>query len=282
MEKKVELALVKAPDSISPTPSNPRHDFFTVGSTKDEVLAVQGTPDEFTDMMFKYGLSKVFFCNGRVESWEQSTWNPLKVKLLPTAPVTVTGFFTVGSTRDEVLAVQGTPDELTDKMFKYGLSKVFFRNGRVESWEQSTWNPLKVKLLPTAPVTVTGFFTVGSTRDEVLAVQGTPDELTDKMFKYGLSKVFFCNGRVESWDQSPWNPLKVKLLPTAPVTVTGFFTVGSTRDEVLAVQGTPDEFSDTMFRYGLSRVFFRNGRVESWDQSPWNPLKVSEPRSPPK
>lgn len=32
----------------------------------------------------------------------------------------------------------------------------------------------------------------------------------------------------------------------------GYFTVGSTEDEVLAVQGTPDEFSDTKFGYGLS------------------------------
>jgi len=41
--------------------------------------------------------------------------------------------------------------------------------------------------------------------------------------------------------------------------------VGSTKDEVLAVQGTPDRFTDTTFSYGTSDVFFEKGRVKSWD-----------------
>jgi len=63
------------------SPKQPARDFFTVGSTKDEVLAAQGTPDKFADTMFEYGLSRVWFRDGRVETWDQSVLNPLKVKL---------------------------------------------------------------------------------------------------------------------------------------------------------------------------------------------------------
>ncbi|MGH8246156.1 MAG: hypothetical protein ACREUU_06965, partial [Gammaproteobacteria bacterium] len=40
-----------------------------------------------------------------------------------------------------------------------------------------------------------------------------------------------------------------------------YFTVGSSKDDVLRVQGTPDEVTDSMWRYGTSRVFFAKGRV---------------------
>jgi hypothetical protein len=53
-------------------------DHFTVGSTKDEVLSVQGTPTSFNDYVFRYGLSKVHFRNGRVVSWED--YGDLKVR----------------------------------------------------------------------------------------------------------------------------------------------------------------------------------------------------------
>ena len=43
----------------APPPSHYDRNYFTVGSTKDEVLAVQGTPTEITDYEFRYGNSKV-------------------------------------------------------------------------------------------------------------------------------------------------------------------------------------------------------------------------------
>ncbi len=65
-----------------------------------------------------------------------------------------------------------------------------------------------------------------------------------------------------------------RLTPSAPTSSQGYFTVGSTRDEVLAVQGTPTVFSDSAFVYGYSTVFFQSGRVVSWDISSQNPLRV--------
>ena len=50
----------------------------------------------------------------------------------------------------------------------------------------------------------------------------------------------------------------------------GYFTVGSNKDEVLAVQGQPNDFDDRVWWYGLSRVFFNQNRVVKWDNSDRN------------
>jgi uncharacterized cupin superfamily protein len=107
---------------------------------------VQGTPDQFTDTVFKYNYgTEVYFENGRVTSWTVGS-TKLKVRMLPTTTVENRGFFTVGSSKDEVLAVQGTPDEFTDTVFKYNYgTEVYFKNGRVTSWTVGS-TPLKARL----------------------------------------------------------------------------------------------------------------------------------------
>jgi outer membrane protein assembly factor BamE (lipoprotein component of BamABCDE complex) len=122
-------------------------------------------------------------------------------------------YFTVGSTNDEVLAAQGTPTSFSDQYWRYGLSSVQFRDGRVVSWNSSQSNPLNVRMLP-AQRTSNEYFTVGSTKDEVLAAQGTPTSFSDQYWRYGLSSVQFRDGRVVSWNSSRSNPLKVLLLPS--------------------------------------------------------------------
>ena len=119
------------------------------------------------------------------------------------------------------------------------------------------------------------FFTIGSTKDEVLTVQGAPTEFGEYVWKYGLSSVHFQNGRVASWDVFPGQPLRVKLIPSASASGTlSYFTVGSTKDDVLVVQGTPTEFGEYVWKYGLSSVHFHNGKVTSWSIFPGQPLKA--------
>jgi hypothetical protein len=57
-----------------------------------------------------------------------------------------------------------------------------------------------------------------------------------------------------------------------------YFTVGSTRDDVIRVQGHPASVAGNVFRYGLSEVYFQNGRVESWHTDPGFPLKARMPQ----
>jgi outer membrane protein assembly factor BamE (lipoprotein component of BamABCDE complex) len=118
---------------------------------------------------------------------------------------------------------------------------------------------------------------VGSTQDDVLAIQGTPTEFSEDEFDYGSSAVYFSHAVVHSWHNSRANPLKVRLLPSTNTTRPEYFTVGSTKDDVLAIQGTPTEFSEDKFEYGFSTVYFSYGVVRSWDYSSANPLKVRPP-----
>ena len=62
-------------------PANRLRAYFTVGSTKDEVIAIQGSPSAFSDRKFRYGLSTVSFEHGRVTKWETYSSSPLKARL---------------------------------------------------------------------------------------------------------------------------------------------------------------------------------------------------------
>jgi len=125
-----------------------REAYFTRGSTVDEVLALQGTPSSTIGNTFYWGYSTVDFNNGRVISWDNSTLGShLKVKLLSNGVAPSSGYFTRGSTVDEVLALQGTPSSIIGNTFYWGFSTVDFSNGRVISWDNSTLGShLKVKL----------------------------------------------------------------------------------------------------------------------------------------
>jgi len=118
--------------------------------------------------------------------------------------------------------------------------------------------------------------TVGSSKDDVLRVQGTPDEVSDSMWRYGTSRVFFAKDRVTRWDVFPLSPLKVKIFPSDNSKSNLRFSVRSSKDEVLFAQGPPNAFSERSWRYGDSVVFFEDGRVTRWQQSPQHPLRVQQ------
>jgi len=118
---------------------------FTVGSTKEEVIAAQGAPDSASSNLFSYGESRVYFDDGKVTSWDNHTPR-LKARLRPSRSTGNTTF-TVGSTKDEVLSAQGTPDSFSDDQFTYGNAVIHFANNRVTSWYDKD-SQLKVKMLP--------------------------------------------------------------------------------------------------------------------------------------
>jgi DnaJ domain len=134
----------------------------------------------------------------------------------PAVSVSKPATFTVGSSKSEVLAVQGMPTSASAHLWEYRGSRVYFRNDRVTHWETWPRSPLKVELRPSVPVdTSRNYFTVGSTKDEVLAIQGTPTAFTDRVWEYGLSRVYFRNGRVTRWEMWPRSPLKAQLEPSS-------------------------------------------------------------------
>lgn len=120
------------------------------------------------------------------------------------------GFFTLGSSKLEVFAAQGPPDSFSSNLFRYGNSNVYFEDGIVIGWDNKSPR-LKVKL---KPATRAGgrTFTVGSTKDEVLSAEGTPDSLSEDEFTYGDATIHFKDGKVTSWFD-PGSRLKVRMQP---------------------------------------------------------------------
>ena len=50
---------------------------------------------------------------------------------------------------------------------------------------------------------------------------------------------------------------------------------GSSKKDVLAVQGPPQRQTDSAWDYGVSRIYFQGDYVSSWHENPMNPLSVA-------
>lgn len=127
-----------------------------------------------------------------------------------------------------------------------------------------------IKKAQSAPIPLTPYITVGLTKDEVLSAVGNPIADTGDKLVYNGSELYLKNGKVAGWKIDPATaPLHVKLWPDAPVdTELRFFAVGSTKNDVLEVQGTPTLLASDKFGYGASEVYFKNNRVVSWKNDP--------------
>jgi curved DNA-binding protein CbpA len=112
--------------------------------------------------------------------------------------------------------------------------------------------------------------TVGMTQGEVVATAGAPTSSSPDKLTYRGSEIYLKDGKVAGWKIDPLTSvLRVKLWPDAPVdTSQHVFSVGSTKNDVLVIQGTPTSFSEDMFAYGASEVYFQNNRVVSWKNDP--------------
>jgi len=121
------------------------------------------------------------------------------------------------------------------------------------------------------------YVTSGLTPMEVLSILGSPTSSSGERMFYQGSEIDFRNGHVSGWKIDSKSPIRVKLWPNQPL-VPGItsFAVGSSKSDVIELEGTPTLFSDNEFRYGGSIVFFQNDRVVSWKEDPASPrLRVA-------
>jgi|KBSMisStaDraftv2_1062788.scaffolds.fasta_scaffold01688_12 hypothetical protein len=120
------------------------------------------------------------------------------------------------------------------------------------------------------------YITAGLTPMEVISVLGNPTSSNGEKMFYGNSEIDFKNGQVGGWKIDPAGPIRVKLWSETP-SVPGLstFGIGSTKSDVIALQGTPTLFSDNEFGYGNSHIYFQNNRVTSWKDSGSVPLRVA-------
>jgi hypothetical protein len=113
------------------------------------------------------------------------------------------------------------------------------------------------------------YITAGLSPAEVLSVLGNPTSSSGEKMFYKDSEIDFQNGQVVGWKIGPKSALRVKLWPdTASVPGLTTFSVGSSKSDVIALQGTPTLFSRNEFGYGGSVVFFQNDHVVGWKEDP--------------
>ena len=119
-------------------------------------------------------------------------------------------YFGFGSSIGEVYSAQGIPTRVDGNTWYYGKSRIVFKDGVVIRWVESSSDPLNVRLEPSGDKPQPKVFGIGSTKEEVRAVQGQPLSETERTWMYNVSRVYFERGRVTGWYDSPLDPLKIE------------------------------------------------------------------------
>jgi hypothetical protein len=137
----VSFAMSAEPPTIGEAASIDRAaallDVIEIGDTKARVLAVQGSPDEMGDAIFRYGSSVVYFRDGRVSGW-LDRYPRLHVRDWAALTLPSLDSFARGSSRGDVVRAQGKPEAFTAATYSYGTSLVFFDNDSVAGWSDGT------------------------------------------------------------------------------------------------------------------------------------------------
>lgn len=129
--------------------------------------------------------------------------------------------------------------------------------------QQVTINPSLQETGATPVQAPDGFFTMGSSEDDVKRVQGVPTSISGDRWGYGLSRITFTDGVVSGWDE-----IDIKLKVVIPKTDEKTFTfgIGDRKQDVVNVMGTPTSITGNRWGYGLSRVTFDEDRVSGWSE----------------
>lgn len=111
-------------------------------------------------------------------------------------------FVTVGLSRNEVAGVMGMPLSSTQSELAYRGAHFYLRNNSVAGWRIDSPALMQhVRLFPSGRMDPSlKTFGIGSSRNDVIALQGTPTLLTENKLAYGGSEVFLEGGRVVGWN----------------------------------------------------------------------------------
>ena len=206
-----------------------------------------------------------------VVKWYNKTGG-LRVHIKQGEHGTLSSHFTIGSHQDDVIRLHGTPTtaikEPNKESWRFELASggwvsIDLRNRRVIGWSNYEGG-LKVKMEPGKQVSGMPYFTLGSHQDEVVRLHGTPfaieiDEIRENWSykhrnsyrdSYSSNKVGidWTNRKVVGWSKR--GSLKVRLGSGEHVSQSSHFTLGSHRDDVIRLQGTPREV-DIRTRYEI-------------------------------
>ena len=171
--------------------------YFTLGSTKSLVNEVMGEPKSIIGDTWSYGYSSVYFGTDEdVIGWSNISSN-LKVfigeKNVKAPP------FTIGSSQQDVVDSMGTPTSIIGETWSYQYSSIYYGAGNtVIGWSNISRN-LNVSI-GTKKKDEPTFFTVGSSKQEVIDAMGAPTSIIGNTWSYEYSSVYFdTNNNVSDW-----------------------------------------------------------------------------------
>jgi hypothetical protein len=196
-------------------------------------------------------------------------------------------YWTIGSNRELVVAIQGIPARVVQypnscyETWNYGDSIVELENGYVKQYDDFSNN---LKVLETGQIAqsmqaIPGHWTLGTTQEDIYQIQGTPSRTSGSTsgslatLYYGNSSVQLEDGVVVGYLNADGN-LKISTevfrgQPSRPVGKS--WSLGATRMEVLAIQQqTPtavsrnDETCEEIYHFANSEVSFRQGLVSGY------------------
>lgn len=212
---------------------------------------------------------------------------------------TASSFWTLGSDRVTVIALQGTPsrvvryDALCREVMYFGGSRVELSHGQVSSYDNVD-NNLKILLTDNASSLITQgdrtFWTIGSSREDVFRIEGPPTRISDyeslnrETLHYGDSSVEIEDDIVIGYQnrdrtfQVASASISAPIAGQASAAGTGsepqFWSLGVSRDELLRIQQeTPTRISrnnnrcEEQIAYGSSSVELKHGVVTGYDNS---------------
>jgi outer membrane protein assembly factor BamE (lipoprotein component of BamABCDE complex) len=238
--------------------------YYSIGSSKAEVLRIQGKPtsvSKYTSLgeeVWDYGNSSVTILTGSqiVKEWSNRQGN-LKVRMIAGPSITSLSYYTDGSHKDDVIRLQGTPTSVSkytslgEQVWDYGNSTVTILTGSqlVKEWSNRQGN-LKVRMIAGPSITSLPYYTVGSHKDDVIRLQGTPSSVSkyislgEEVWDYGNSTVTILTGSqmVKEWSNRQGN-LNAKMDAGTSISSLLYYTVGSHKDDVIRLQGTPTSIS---------------------------------------
>ena len=241
--------------NISENDSVENSPVITIGSTKQDVLNVNGTPNQFFFNQWLYGDSRIYFdSNSKVETIYKTD----NIKLSNSKKDILSAGFYVGSSVDDVMKAMGTPDMVelggyNDNYIAWDYGKdsigtfpkvsiLFDLDGKVVYWNSHYNDSIELKLMiPPQFDPNASPITLGSTKEDVLKVMGTPTSLSAPeaiggSWSYGTYYIVFdMEDKVVGWSYIESNA-KISLGNKVSGAT---FAFASTKDEVISAMGTP-------------------------------------------
>jgi hypothetical protein len=256
-------------------------------NTKDEWLTIVDWWKESIRLMESVAFTSDDYkrAQQKVKEYQENLAYAQKQSQLEDEALATPQLWTRGSRKADVLRIQGQPtqavryDALCQEVLTYGSSTVELNNSIVVNFEDIDRNLKTAKdSMLTSSTTDGSSWTLGSSKEDVFTVQGTParveryDAPNKEVLHYGNSRVQIIEDRVVGYSNTGSN-LRVATnpLPTPDANPPGFWSLGSDRNEVFRVQGTPTEVSldssvcREQLKYGDSVVELQNGVVAGYD-----------------